>query len=386
MEPIIIVGSGMAGYGLARELRKRRADLPITLITADDGAGYSKPMLSTALTQHQSAEQLQQNTAETLAAQLGVQIRTHTRVEAIDVEAHALRMGHEQITYGKLVLALGADPVNPGLAGDAAHTVMSVNDLNDYREFRHRLAGSQRITILGGGLIGCEFANDLALAGYEVQMVHPREWPLERLLPALVAHELVQKMTERGVVWHMPRKAVAVWQTATGVQVELDNGERLQTDVVLSAIGLRPRTALAQSAGLSVGRGIQVDRQLHTSDADVCAIGDCAEVAGMVLPFVQPLLTQVRTLGAILAGEVVELSYPAMPVTIKTPIWPLVVAGAAVTAEQDWQIEQVEGGTRARLFDAGGQLQGFALAGAATKERTVLAKALPALLPLNNAP
>ena len=380
MEPIIIVGSGMAGYGLAREFRKRNTEQPVTVLTADDGAVYSKPMLSTALAQGQSPDQLQQHTADALAAQLGVQIHTLTRVERIDTAAHRVQVNGDSLPYRQLVLALGADPVDPGLAGDAAGAVMSVNDLQDYRLFRSRLQGKHRVVILGGGLIGCEFANDLILSGHEVDLVHPREWPLERLLPSAVAQALVEQMRGRGVRWHFSRKAKAVWQAAEGVEVELDNGDMLSADLVLSAIGLRPRTSLAKASGLVVNRGIVADRRLQTSAPDVFAIGDCAEVEGLVLPFVQPLLNQSRTLAALLAGDDTRLSYPAMPVTIKTSVFPLVVGGVAPEPGQTWQIDEVEGGLRACFHAADGSLQGFALAGAATRERTALAKALAPLL------
>ena len=380
MEPIVIVGSGMAGYGLAREFRKRNSEQPLTILTADDGAVYSKPLLSTALAQGQAADQLQQHTAEALADQLGVQIRTQTRVERIDTSSRQLHVDGSCLSYRHLVLALGADPVDPGLAGDAADRVMRVNDLQDYRRFRNRLQGRRRVVILGGGLIGCEFANDLILAGYAVDLVHPREWPLERLLPPALGAVFVDQTRERGLNWHLQRKARAVWHAGDDVRVELDNGDSLTADLVLSAIGLRPRTTLARDAGLQVARGIVVDRRLNASVPSVSAIGDCAEVDGLVLPYVQPLLTQVRTLAALLAGEDTALTYPAMPVTIKTPILPLVVGGVAPEPGQCWQTDAVDGGWRSCLYAADGSLQGFALAGAATRERSTLAKQLPPLL------
>lgn len=380
MHPIVIVGSGMAGYTLARELRKRDADVPLLVLTADGGDAYSKPMLSTALAQGQTPERLVQTTAAQLQAQLGISIRTMTRVESVDATAHTLSAGGEVIAWSRLVLALGATPVDPHLAGDAADTVFSVNSLADYARFRAALPAGGKVVILGGGLIGCEFANDLAAARYAVELVHPREWLLERLLPEQAGRVVQSALGGLGVQSHLRRKATAVQQAGNGVAVVLDDGRRLHADVVLSAIGLRPATALAQQAGLAVARGIVVDRWLRSSAADIYAIGDCAEVDGHVLPYVQPMLAQARALAAILCGGDVPLTYPVMPVVVKTPACPVVSLTAADGRALDWQVEQTEDGLRARQVDAAGQMAGFALTGAATRERQQFAAQLRPLL------
>ncbi len=380
MHPMVIVGSGMAGYTLARELRKRDAAVPLLVLTADNGDVYSKPMLSTALAQGQTPERLVQMTAAQLQAQLGISIRTMTRVESIDATAHTLYAGGELIAWSRLVLALGANPVDPHLAGDAADTVFSVNNLADYARFRAALPSGGRVVILGGGLIGCEFANDLAAAGHAVELVHPREWLLERLLPEQAGRAVQAALGGLGVQSHLGRKATAVQRADHGVTVVLDDGRRLQADIVLSAIGLRPATALAQQTGLAVLRGIVVDRWLRSSAADIYAIGDCAEVDGYVLPYVQPLLAQARALAAILCGGDAPLAYPVMPVVVKTPACPVVSLAAADGRALDWQVEQAEDGLRARQIDATGQMAGFVLTGAATRERQQFAAQLRPLL------
>src|SRR5512143_681611 len=176
---IVIVGSGLAGYTLLKEIRKRDAATPLTLVTADDGTFYSKPNLSNALASGKTAAALAGAVAEKMAADLNATVLPHTRVTAIDTQAQRLVTRQGEIAYGKLVLALGADPLPHGLAGDSAHDVLAVNDLAGYAAFRGALDGKRRVTVLGGGLIGCEFANDLAHAGYVVDVVHLGAWPLE---------------------------------------------------------------------------------------------------------------------------------------------------------------------------------------------------------------
>ncbi|MES2365830.1 MAG: FAD-dependent oxidoreductase [Pseudomonadota bacterium] len=381
MEPIVIIGSGLAGYTLARELRKLDKNVPLVIITADDGRFYSKPLLSTALAQGKTADQLAGALAPAMAEQLNAEVLVYSRVEEIDPATCNVRVAQRLIAYSKLVLALGADPMRPQLTGDAAESVMSVNDLTDYARFRERITGAQRITILGGGLIGCEFANDLSLAGHQVDIVHPALYPLDRLLPEAAAQDLQRALSKAGVTWHLGRTATAVNHAAAGYGVTLNDGTVIAADAVLAAIGLRPRVPLAQAAGIRTSRGIQVNRLLETSAAGVYAMGDCAEVAGHVLPYVLPLMAQARALAATLAGAPTEVIYPAMPVIVKTPACPIAVATVAEGLAGNWQVSCVEDGVCALFQDEKKGLLGFALTGKQAGQRQALAKQLQALLP-----
>jgi rubredoxin-NAD+ reductase len=378
MHPIVIVGSGLAGYTLLKEIRKRDAALPVTVVTADDGAFYSKPNLSNALTAGKSAAALASASAEKMAAEQNATILTRTRVTAIDTAAQLIRCDKGDIEYSRLILALGADPFPHGLAGSGAEAVLAVNDLADYGAFRSAIDGKRRITVLGGGLIGCEFANDLANVGYLVDVVHLGDWPLERLLPVEAGQRLAGSLAAIGVTWHFGRTGRAVDKTAGGYVVTLDNGDTLAADVVLSAIGLRPRTQLAQSAGIPVGRGIQTDRLLQTGTANVYAMGDCAEVEGLNLPYVQPLMVQARALAATLTGKATPVVYPAMPVMVKTPAHPVAVLPPKIGAAGGWQVECGDSGICALHLDASGRMQGFALTGSETGRRNTLVKELAA--------
>ncbi|MHB1247108.1 MAG: FAD-dependent oxidoreductase [Sulfuriferula sp.] len=381
MEPIVIIGSGLAGYTLARELRKLDKRVPLVIITADDGRYYSKPLLSNALAQGKTADQLAGALAPAMAEQFNAEVLVYSRVEEIDPLACNVRVAQRVIVYSKLVLALGADPVRPQLSGDAADSVMSVNDLTDYARFRERITGAQRITILGGGLIGCEFANDLSHAGHQVDIVHPAPHPLDRLLPEAAAQDLQRALAEVGVTWHLGYKATAVSHAGAGYVVTLNDGTVVAADAVLAAIGLRPRVLLAQAAGIRTARGIQVNRLLETSAAGVYALGDCAEVAGHVLPYVLPLMAQARALAATLASIPTEVVYPAMPVIVKTPACPIAVAAVAEGLAGSWQVSCIEDGVCALFQDEQQGLLGFALTGKQAGQRQALAKQLPALLP-----
>ena len=235
MHPIVIVGSGLAGYTLLKEIRKRDAAVPVTLVTADDGAFYSKPNLSNALATGRTAAALISAGAEKMAADQNAAVLTHTRVVAIDTQGQRIRTERGELDYGTLVLALGADPFAHGLSGSGAASVLAVNDLADYAAFRGAIEGKRRIAVLGGGLIGCEFANDLVHAGYAVDMVHLGEWPLERLLPVEAGWRLADSLAALGVRWHFGRTGKNVDATAAGYQLTLDNGVARKTSAARAA-------------------------------------------------------------------------------------------------------------------------------------------------------
>lgn len=378
MHPIVIVGSGLAGYTLLKEIRKRDTSTPVTLVTADDGAFYSKPNLSNALAAGRSAAALAGASAEKMAADLQAAVLAHTRVTAIDTQNQRVQTGSGALDYGKLVLALGADPIPHGLSGSGAAVVLAVNDLVDYAVFRDALDGKKRVTVLGGGLIGCEFANDLVHAGFTVDVVHLGAWPLERLLPVEAGRRLADSLAALGVTWHFGRTGSRVEPAAAGYRVTLDNGDTVAADVVLSAIGLRPRIQLAQAAGIPVGRGIQTSRLLETGVPNVYALGDCAEVEGQNLPYVQPLMVQARALAATLTGTPTPVVYPVMPVMVKTPAHPVAVLPPRLGAAGGWKVECGDTGICALHVDDRGRLQGFALTGSETGRRNTLVKELAA--------
>jgi len=377
---LVIVGSGLAGYTLAREFRKLDADTALVVISRDDAAFYSKPMLSNALAAGKAAAQLRGASATEMAAQLDARVIPRTQIEAIDPDAHCLQAGGERILYSRLVLAIGADPIRAPLEGDAASEVLQVNDLEGYARFRAALERGRRIVLLGAGLIGCEFANDLAQAGYAVTVVDPAPAPLGRFLPEAAAARMRAALEALGVRWQLGTTATTVSRAGGALQVALADGTLLESDVVLSAIGLRPRIALAQAAGLAVARGIVTDRFLQASAPDVYALGDCVEVEGKVLPYVLPIMHAARALAKTLAGTPTAVSYPAMPVVVKTPAISAVVAPPPGNAGE-WRVDATRDGLAARHFDATGALSGFALLGAATAQKRALSAQLPAILP-----
>ena len=380
---VVIVGSGLAGYGLARELRRHDTNLPITIVTADGGEVYSKPLLSTGYTKGLGYEQLAIQGASEIAAQLGISVITRTRVAHIDTEKQLLALEHGgAIAYDSLVLTTGADVIRPPLAGDAADEVFSVNDLDDYVAFQAAVKEREvrKVALIGAGLIGCEFTNDLLNGGLITESVDPMGWCLPTLLPEDCGRAVQQALEAKGATFHFGPLATEVNRSGDGYVVQLNNGTQIEADLVLSAVGVRPRVDLAEAAGLEIGRGIKADRYLRTSAANVYAIGDCAEVEGHVLVYVAPLSAAARALAATLTGTPTAVQYPAMPVAIKTPACPVIVSPPPREAEGEWLIEGEAPDLKATFVAADGTLQGFALTGASIKEKAALAKQLPPII------
>ena len=375
--PVVVVGTGLAGYSLVRELRKQDPDTPVVMVTADDGASYYKPMLSNGFAKGKEADGLVQADVDTMAGQLHAEVRTFTRVTGLDVDRHELILGAERLAYSKLVLAWGAEVVRLDLAGDAQDRVYSINDLLDYRAFRKALAGGKRVAIMGAGLIGCEFANDLRNGGYEVDVIAPDDTVMPGLLPNEAGEAVRSELAALGVSFHLGTVVERVDRQGDGVALTLANDETLEADLVLSAVGLYPRTELAEKAGLQVDKGIRVNRALETSAPDVYALGDCAEVDGHVLMYVFPLTACARALAKTLAGERTEVRYGTMPVIVKTPCCPTAVCPPPKSAPGQWQVEQEGSSVKAVFRAPDDQVLGFAVTGGYAREKQSLAREVP---------
>ena len=368
--PVVVVGSGLSAWTVIKEFRKLDSQTPVALVTASSGDAYPKPALSTAFAQNKLPEQLRNGVASELAASLQVQLHAHTRALSIDLAARQLHTDQGHFDYQRLVLAHGADPIRIPLQGDAANTVLSVNQLEDYQVLRERLRPGMRVLIMGAGLIGCEFANDLSGAGFNVQVADPSPRALAALLPADASAQLQAALTALGVHWHLNHSVVQVNHHNGELQVQLSNGETTEVDVVLSAIGLRANTAWLQASNLNCDKGVVVNRFLQTSDPHVYALGDVAQYAfahNRLLPFVMPIMAAARALGATLAGKPTEVVFPVMPVAIKTPALPLLVAAPTPGRSGQWQSveEQVW-----QFISDSGECLGFVLAGKQTAQRS----------------
>lgn len=366
---IAVVGSGLAGYGVLRELRKLAPAAELVLITGDDGHFYSKPALSTALAKAKTTESLITIPAAQMVAQLKLDLRPGRELEAIDPAGRVLLTTGGPVFYDQAVLALGADPVRLSIEGTAAHRVQSINHLDDYCAFRAGLRPGARVLIIGAGLVGCEFANDLSASFYQPMVVDMQDHPLAHLVPAAVGEALRAALAEAGTQWHFGRQVARLDAVGATTRATLDDGTELMADIVLSAAGLRPRTQIAREAGLATGRGIKVDATGRTSDPQIYAIGDCAEYPHGLAAYVTPIMAASRAIAASILGTPTEIRFPTLSVQVKTTAFPIVLLPAPIGAEGRWMRLAAD----KFVFETPrGLLLGYVLTGARCAERMEL--------------
>jgi len=382
MSDLMIIGTGIAGYSVAREYHKLKKSSKITLLTLDDGNSYSKPMLSNALAKGKSVLDLVIADNQRMGRTLDAIIKSLVEASSINIDEKTVSYAATSLPFKQLVIATGAEPIKLKFNGRAANRIMSVNDLRAYGRFRKALENKKHVTLIGAGLIGCEFANDLIIKGFSVDVLDLSDQPLGLLLPAKAAEFFRKSLQATGINFHFGNSLESLEPEDEdsdngSMQATLTNGESYSTDVVLSAVGLRPRIKLASDAGLETNRGIVVDHFMRTSNPDIYSLGDCCEIEGHVLPYIMPVVQAAKSLASTLAGEPIQVSYPAMPVLVKTPACPTVICPPPKGVEGEWQEIVSDAGVNAQFFDKEKNLRGFALVGDAVAAKAELAASLP---------
>ncbi|MEH6579970.1 MAG: NADH:flavorubredoxin reductase NorW [Amphritea sp.] len=378
-KPIIIIGSGFAAYQLVKNIRRQDTQQAITVITADNGDEYAKPDLSHVFTKSQAAQDLIKMRADDFALEYGITLLRNSRVKSINPGEKTLMCNDEQITYHKLVLATGAKPFVPPMAGDATDDIITLNSLEEYEKSQFQLANAKSALVIGAGLIGTEIAMDLASAGRKVVLTDRATRLLPSLLPDFISSQLYQTLAGQGVNIELDTQVLSLEKKATGIEVTLTNGAQYSVDCVISAVGLHPNIQLAADAKLTTNRGIVVDRQLQTSVSDIFALGDCAEIEGKVLPFLQPTLLGASALARTLLGQATDIQLPAMMIKVKTPLLPIQLSGETSREDARWQIEANATGMTAKALDDEEQLIGFVVTQDHMKQAFPLLRQLPAM-------
>lgn len=368
-DAVVIVGAGMAGWALAERLREQDPRRSIRMITADSGDYYTKPRLSNAFGRETAIEELVEEDGQQRAARLGVELMPFLRVLGIDRNRQRVLTARGGIPYGQLVLATGARPRRIDFPGDAP-APLSVNTLDDYRLLREALEGPGKqpaetpVAIIGAGLVGCELADDLTKGGFPVTLIECAEQPLARLLPSPMTEDLAAALASNGVDLRLGAHVTCLNKGEQGTTIELQDGEPVQSTVVLSALGLEGQNAIARAAGLDCGLGIRVNACLATSDAAIFALGDGCEFAGRLRPYVETLRDQAAVLARTLSGDTTEYVPGPGTVQIKTASLPLQVCLPCDVTRGEWVETESTPPGRQLEFHADGVLAGFAVSGA----------------------
>lgn len=362
---VLIVGSGYAGWQVAESVRRELPNAVITLITADDGVVYPKPSLSMALRQGREANDLKEYSAQQKATELDMGVKTLTRVMSVNAERKKVVTTRGNFHYDKLILATGAKALKAPVKGEVAHEMVTLNDLPSYRRFRTALENIEQITIIGGGLIGTEMAEDLVEAGKCVTLLVRETQLMSTMLPESIAIDLEDKLRDKGVKFHFERTVTEMSGEKGNYELTLSNGEKLTTGLVLSAIGIAPNVGLAKKLNLEINRGIKINDYCQTSNPDIYALGDCAESDAGVQAFLEPIRRQAIAIAAHLKGEI-DLPFHAVSPLIKTKTSTLSIMLSlplGANPRMDWETETNDGDNQKFVFKQDDQLKGFALSG-----------------------
>ena len=379
-DEIVVIGSGFAAQQLVKSLRKLDGEQPIRLITADSGDEYNKPDLSHVVSRGCAAAAMTRLSGSDFAEQQRIALLPHCPVLGIDPVRRLVLTEQGSFPYGQLVLATGASAVRPELPG--SEHLVTLNSQQEYATAEGVIQQARRILVLGAGLIGCELAMDMASAGKEVTLLDLADSPLSALLPAALSQPLQQALREQGVKLQLGQGIAGIGpqdpdRPGDGLLVTLSDGRISEQDLVIAAIGLRPNLALACGAGLAVERGILVDDRLQTSDPHIFALGDCVQWQGQLLPFLQPIVLGANALARTLLGTPTPLALPPMLVKVKTPRYPLQLAGRTKGEDLAWQCRWNSHGMVAEARGEDGELCGFVVGGDQMSAAFPLLRQLP---------
>jgi NADPH-dependent 2,4-dienoyl-CoA reductase/sulfur reductase-like enzyme/nitrite reductase/ring-hydroxylating ferredoxin subunit len=272
-ERIVIVGGGAAGFAAAEMLRREGFDGRVTILSADHAPPYDRPNLSKDYLAGTAPEEWIPLRPTEFYTENEIELRLGTTATALDVTGRRVMLSSgEALSFDKLLLATGAEPIRLQLPGAELPHVRTLRSLADSRELIARARNGTRAVVVGASFIGLEVAAALRHREVEVHIVAPEARPMERVLgPAL--GDFVRSLHEgHGVVFHLGRTLAAI----EGRRVRLDDGTPLEAELVVVGIGVRPRIDLARDAGLAVDRGVIVDEYLETSAPGVFAAGDIA--------------------------------------------------------------------------------------------------------------
>jgi len=270
---IVIVGGGAAGFAAAEMLRRRGFGGSIVMVSNDAAPPVDRPNLSKDYLAGSAPEDWLPLRPDDFYGQSKIDLRLNTEVTAIDAKQHQIRCANgTSLAYDRLLLATGAEPVRlPVPAADLPH-VHTLRSLADCRAIIADAKSAKRVLVIGASFIGLEAAAALRSRGLEVHVVAPEARPMERVLGPQLGDFIRALHEEHGVVFHLGETVTAF----DGRRATLKGGGTLETDVVVVGVGVRPRLALAEHAGLTMDRGVVVDAYLRSSAPDVYAAGDIA--------------------------------------------------------------------------------------------------------------
>jgi NADPH-dependent 2,4-dienoyl-CoA reductase/sulfur reductase-like enzyme/nitrite reductase/ring-hydroxylating ferredoxin subunit len=270
---VVIVGAGAAGGAAGEMLRREGYDGPVALIGADEFLPYDRPNLSKDYLAGTAPEEWIPLRSADFYREQKIDTFTNTSITAIDPQKKQVTLSDgRSLGYGALLLATGAEPVRLAIAGDDLPHVCYLRTLADSRRIIDKTKSAKRAVVIGASFIGLEVAWSLRERKLEVAVVGKGSLPLEKVLGRELGNLIRETHQANGVKFHLGRKPVAI----TDGHVELDDRTKLDCDLVVVGIGVRPNTAIAEQAGIAIDNGVLVNEFLETNVPGIFAAGDIA--------------------------------------------------------------------------------------------------------------
>jgi NADPH-dependent 2,4-dienoyl-CoA reductase/sulfur reductase-like enzyme/nitrite reductase/ring-hydroxylating ferredoxin subunit len=270
---VVIVGGGGAGLTAADMLRREGYAGPITMISADDSPPCDRPNLSKDYLAGNAQDDWIPLRPPEYYAERRIELLLGSRVSSVDVGArHVLLENGARRTFDALLIATGADPVRLPIPGADGAQVHYLRSFADSRALVDKARGARHVVVVGASFIGLEVSASLRSRGINVDVVAPESVPLERVMGTEVGRFIRTLHEAQGVVFHLGQTVARL----DGRTVTLSGGSTLDADLVVMGVGVRPATAVAEKAGLTLDRGIAVNEYLETSAPGIFAAGDVA--------------------------------------------------------------------------------------------------------------
>lgn len=272
-EKIVIVGGGAAGFAAAQRLRLEQYQGSLVMLSDDDALPIDRPNLSKDYLAGTAPEAWMPLRPDSFYPKNRIELRLGANVTSIDTGSQQVLLADgTTIPFDRLLLATGAEPVRLSIPGADQPHVRTLRSLGDCRAIIDHVQTARRAVVMGASFIGLEVAASLRARGVEVHVVAPGKRPMERILGPQMGDFIRSLHEEHGVVFHLEDTANAI----DGKRVKLNGGDTLEADLVVVGVGVRPRTRLAEEAGLVVDDGVVVDAHLETSAPGIFAAGDIA--------------------------------------------------------------------------------------------------------------